>query len=361
MDRRPLLRQLALVTVIAAAALLILLGGRALYASITRGDGPAPGVEVTRPPTADASPGGGTTSPTGATPVAPPSGTPSTPSPPVAGSPSGSPSPSPAGDPVLIAAGDIASCDADGDEATADLLDELPGTIVTLGDTVYPRTTERTMRDCFDPSWGRHRDRIRPVPGNHDWETGDLDAYFDYFGATAANEDGDPWYTFELGTWQVIALASDCRRVDGCGPDSPQGRWLADILEASTARCTVAAFHHPRFSSGAHGASEAVAPLWDQLHDARVDVVLNGHEHDYERFGPQDPSGAPDPEGGIRQFIVGTGGIELRPFDRVAANSELRASVAHGVLAMTLKDGAYDWVFHAVDDAFEDRGTAFCH
>lgn len=351
MDRPDLPRRLALLAVVTVATLLLLLGGRALYAAMTYGDAPGPGMEVTPPPAAlvpTPMPDPGGSAGAGASSATPSSATPSA----TASLP---------GDARLLTAGDIAACDAEGDERTAALLDDLPGTIVTLGDTVYPRATERTLRECFAPSWGRHLERIRPVPGNHDWETGDLDAYLGYFGGAAVNENGDPWYTFELGSWQVIALVSDCGRVDGCGPDSPQGRWLAETLDASDARCSVAAFHHPRFSSGKHGASEAVAPFWDQLHAAGVDIVLNGHDHDYERFGPQDPSGAEDRARGIRQFIVGTGGIGLRDFERVAANSELRASIAHGVLELTLKDGAYDWVFHAVDDAFEDRGTAFCH
>jgi hypothetical protein len=351
MDRRDLPRQLALVAVITVAALLVLLGARSLYRSVTQDGGPVPGVEVTHPPAALAPTGTPATGPLDPSGEPAPSATPS----------STGPASTPPDEPRILAAGDIAACDSDGDEATAALLDALPGTIITLGDTVYPSATEATFRDCFDPSWGRHRDRIRPIAGNHDWDTGDLAAYLDYFGDAAVNEDGDPWYADDVGTWQVIALASDCARVDGCDSDSPQGRWLADTLAASDARCTLAVFHHPRFSSGEHGPTEAVAPLWEQLHAAGVDVVLNGHEHDYERFGPQDPSGIADPERGIRQFIVGTGGIDLRPFQRVAANSELRASVAHGVLELTLKDGAYDWTFHAVGDAFVDRGTAFCH
>ena len=372
MDRSTLPRQLALLMVVSIATLLLLVGGFALLQRASDDGRPDPGVEVTRRPSAAAIPSAA--SPSGPSAAAIPSaaGSPAT-----QATPDGSAQPSPAGpgasgssgaasgaptavDPVILAAGDIADCDTPDDEATADLLDDLPGTILTLGDTVYPSATEATFAQCFDPSWGRHRDRIRPAAGNHDWDTGDLGAYLAYFGDAAVGEDGDPWYALEVGTWQVIVLASDCGRVDGCGPGSKQGRWLAETLARSDAECTLAAFHHPRFSSGEHGPTEAVAPFWEQLHAAGVDVVLNGHEHDYERFAPQDPEGREDRQGGIRQFIVGTGGVALRPFDRVAANSELRASIAHGVLGLTLRDGSYDWVFHAVDDVFEDRGTAFC-
>jgi hypothetical protein len=267
----------------------------------------------------------------------------------------------PAGDPVLVGAGDIGDCGSPGDEATADLLDTVTGTVFTTGDNAYESGTLEQFQACYDPSWGRHRDRTRPVPGNHDWETDALAGYFGYFGELAQGPGGTSWYSYELGTWQVIALDSKCDKVGGCGADSPMGRWLAAELAGSRARCTVAYFHHPRWSSGEHGDAPEVDPLWRQLYAAGVDVVLNGHDHDYERFAPQDPDGIEDRDRGIRQFIVGTGGAPLRDFDRVAPNSELRASVAHGVLALTLHDGSYDWAFHAAGSDFSDRGTARCH
>ena len=170
------------------------------------------------------------------------------------------------------------------------------------------------------------------------------------------------WYARDLGTWRVIVLDSDCDKVGGCGPESPQGRWLAAELAASDARCTVAIFHHPRFSSGEeHGDDEAMDPFWRALHADGVDVIVNGHDHDYERFAPQDPEGREDRTAGIREFVVGTGGRELRGFADPRPNSELRASIAHGVLALTLHDGSYDWAFHAVASTFSDGGTAACH
>jgi len=275
-------------------------------------------------------------------------------------SPLSTPTPTRA-DPVLVGAGDIARCDGEGDEATADLLDDIEGTVFTLGDNVYPAASEETLRDCFGPSWGRHLDRIRPVAGNHDWKDGGIKAFRTYFGKQLP-PDGSTWYAYWLGKWRVIVLDSDCAQVDGCDPDSPQGRWLADELATNPARCTVAMFHHPRFSSGdEHGNDRAMDAFWQPLYRAGTDVILNGHEHDYERFAPQDPEGNEDRERGIRQFVVGTGGGELRGFDDPEPNSELRANVAFGVLALTLHDGSYEWRFHAADHDFADAGFAHCH
>lgn len=267
----------------------------------------------------------------------------------------------PGEDPVLVGAGDIAACDSDGDEATAALLDGIAGTVFTTGDNVYPDGTAGQFRDCYDPSWGRHRARTWPVAGNHDWRTADLAGYRGYFGA-AAGEDGASWYARDLGTWRVIVLDSDCAAVDGCGPDSPQGRWLAEELATNRRSCTVAIFHHPRFSSGdEHGDDTVVDPFWRALYAAGADVIVNGHDHDYERFAPQDPDAREDRDTGIRQFVVGTGGARLRGFREPEPNSELRASVANGVLALTLRDGSYAWKFHAVDSSFSDAGTTSCH
>lgn len=345
MSRVPaVLRLAALTVVVFGSTLLVLLGLTAVVSRPGPTSAAASPIQPATPrPTAVASPS--------------PSSSRSVPSPPSSPSPSAAPS----GVPVLIGAGDIADCGSDGDEATAALLDEIAGTIFTAGDNVYPAGSTAAYRDCFGPSWGRHKDRIRPAPGNHDWQSGDLAAYRDYFGSAALSEDGDPWYAYSLGTWQVIVLASDCSRVDGCGPDSPQGRWLAKTLEASGARCTVAIWHHPRFSSGTHGDDPTVDPLWRALYAAGADVVVNGHDHDYERFAPMDPDGREDRTRGLRQFVVGTGGVPLREFEKVAPHSELRASIANGVLMLTLRDGSYDWRFIPTRGDFSDRGTARCH
>lgn len=347
MSRDPAVRrQGALLVIVFGATLVVLLGLTAVMGrpgATSTAASPSPGPTTVRAPATVGTP--------------PPA--PSSPVPSASESPTSSPVPS--RDPVLVGAGDIADCASDGDEATAALLDRIEGTIFTAGDNAYPAGTTATYRDCFGPSWGRHLDRIRPAPGNHDWQSGDLAAYLGYFGAGAVNADGDPWYAYALGTWQVIVLDSDCSRVDGCGPDSRQGRWLAETLDASDARCTIAIWHHPRFSSGTHGDDPTVDAFWRALHAARVDVVVNGHDHDYERFAPTDPDGREDRDRGLRQFVVGTGGAPLRDFERVAAHSELRAAVAHGVLALTLRDGSYDWRFIPSAGDFGDRGTARCH
>ena len=264
-------------------------------------------------------------------------------------------------DPVLVGAGDIADCASDGDEATAALLDGIDGTVFTAGDNVYESASAKTFQECYDTTWGRHKARTRPAAGNHDWRDGGIAAYRDYFGDAAGTGEAT-WYAYDLGTWRVIVLDSDCEAVGGCGPDSPQGIWLASELADTTARCAVAIFHHPRFSSGdEHGNDPAMDPFWRALYTAGVDVIVNGHDHDYERFAPQDPDGHEDRERGIREFVVGTGGRALRGFGEIRANSELRAVVDHGVLALTLRDGSYAWQFHAATTDFSDSGTTFCH
>jgi hypothetical protein len=262
-------------------------------------------------------------------------------------------------DPILVGAGDIARCDTRDDEATAALLDGIDGTVFTAGDNAYDAGTPAQFAECYAPTWGRHLDRTRPAPGNHDWSTDRLEGYLGYFGERAA-PDGTTWYSYDLGTWHIVVLDSDCDEVGGCGPDSEQGRWLADDLASSEAACTLAVFHHPRWSSGEHGDIEAVAPFWDALHAAGADVIVNGHDHDYERFAPQDPGGREDRARGLRQFVVGTGGTPLRDFVRVAPNSELRVKL-HGVLAFTLRAGSYDWAFIPTSTDLSDRGTASCH
>lgn len=260
--------------------------------------------------------------------------------------------------PVILAAGDIASCDEDADEQTGRLVRQHSGTVLTLGDNVYGRVLNRELyRRCYEPAWGAVRERTRPVPGNHDYMSRDASGYFDYFGA-AAGERGKGYYSFNVGTWHLVALNSNVPM----HPGSAQERWLRADLGASPARCTLAYFHHPRFSSGPHGGTAAVRPLWDALHEAGVDVVLAGHDHIYERFAPQSPSGKRDPERGIRQFVVGTGGKSHYRIRRVARNSEVRNSDAFGVLSLTLGDSTYRWEFLPVaDGGFRDAGQGQCH
>lgn len=258
---------------------------------------------------------------------------------------------------VLVGAGDIAVCGSTWDESTADLLDNIPGTVFTTGDNAYEDGSTDDFTNCYASSWGRHRSRTRPSPGNHDYHTDGAAGYFSYFGAAA----GDPemgYYSYDLGTWHVIALNSNIDH----SVFSPQLQWLVDDLAAHLTQCTVAYWHHPLFSSGFHGSDESMRPFWDVLYAAGVDIVLNGHDHNYERFAPQTPSGDPDPARGIRAFVVGTGGRALRPFGQIAANSEVRNSETFGVLKLTLERTGYRWEFFPVaGSSFTDSGRADCH
>jgi hypothetical protein len=258
---------------------------------------------------------------------------------------------------VLLAAGDIASCASDGDEATARLLSSLRGTVLTLGDNVYRSGTRANFAACYDSSWGQHRARTRPAPGNHDYRVRNASGYFGYFGA-AAGPPGRGYYSFDVADWHIISLNSNVN----LRHDSPQLRWLRADLRAHPRRCTLAYWHHARFSSGTHGSSTHVALLWRALYDAGVDVVLQAHDHSYERFAPLDASGRPDAEHGIRSFVVGPGGARLRGFPAVVPGSEVRYNGAHGVLKLTLRRDGYMWEFVTVDDTdFSDRGEGRCH
>ena len=271
-----------------------------------------------------------------------------------------SPGPAPSGDPVLVGAGDIAVCGLDGDQATADLIDGIQGTVFTAGDNAYESGSAAEFRNCYDPTWGRFLARTRPAPGNHDHNTKDLAGYLGYFG-TAAAPNGTSWYSYDLGRWHVVVLDSSCGDVGGCGPGSAQGTWLAADLGASEAICTIAIWHHPRFSSGFHGNAPDVAPFWEALYKVGADVVVNGHDHDYERFAPQDPAGVGDVARGMREFVVGTGGAELRDFAEIKANSVVRASGSHGVIRFVLRPTGYDWTFTSTTGEFKDIGSGTCH
>ncbi len=270
----------------------------------------------------------------------------------------------PAGDEaaILVGAGDIADCrDLSGAEATAKLLDHVPGTVMADGDLAYPDGTKENFA-CYDKTWGRAKSRTRPAPGNHEFHSSGASPYFGYFGKAA----GDPkagYYSYELGKWHVIVLNSECLPVGGCEAGSPQDRWLRADLAAHPAACTLAYWRKPLFSSGgAHGNDLTVKPLFQALYEANADVVVNGHDHDYERFAPQDPQGSPDSKRGIREFVAGTGGKNLRPFGKPKPNSELRDASAFGVLKLTLKPNSYEWQFiPEAGKSFTDSGGGNCH
>jgi len=263
---------------------------------------------------------------------------------------------------VLIGAGDIAVCGSTGDDATSNILVSTSGTVFTLGDNAYPDGSATNYANCYDGSWGRVKARTMPTPGNHEYHTAGAAGYFGYFGSAA----GDPakgYYSYDLGAWHIVVLNSNsaCTTIS-CSTTSAQVQWLKADLAASTKSCTLAYWHHPRFNSGAeHGNLTAVAPFWDALYAAGAEIVLNGHEHVYERFAPQKPNAVADPNG-IRQFTVGTGGAALYSFaSTIQPNSERRNNTSMGVLKLTLKAGGYDWQFIPAPGSFTDSGSGTCH
>lgn len=264
--------------------------------------------------------------------------------------------------PIFVGAGDIANCGTPYAEATAALLDGIPGTIYTIGDTAYFSGTVQEFADCFAPTWGRHRTRIKPVPGNHDYQTPGAAGYYTYFGSAASPLDQNctsgckGYYSYELGTWHIIALNSEIP----VGAGSEQEQWLRQDLAAHPAPCTLAYWHKPRFSSGEHGNNADYSALWSALYASGADVILNGHDHDYERFAPQNPFGEADGRG-LRQFVVGTGGTDLRPFTQLQPNSAVRAADSWGVLQLTLHERSYDWAFIPIaGQSFRDAGSSDC-
>ncbi len=261
-------------------------------------------------------------------------------------------------DTSLVAAGDIAGCFWRGDEATARLLDGMGGIVAPLGDVVYPHGTDAEFRRCYGPTWGRHLDRTRPAVGNHEYKTKDAAGYFRYFGARAG-QAGKGWYSYQHDGWHVVVLNSE----EPLEPGSEQVRWLEADLKAHPSRCTLAYFHHPRFSSGRHGGKNRVAHAFRVMYDHGVDVVLSGHDHHYERLAPQDPDGRVDRARGIRQFVVGTGGApSYRLRNKPVANSEALSNNVRGVLRLVFHADGYEWEFVPIPGRrFEDRGRGDCH
>jgi hypothetical protein len=275
---------------------------------------------------------------------------------------------------VIAAAGDIACDPADaafngglGDPrgcrqaATARAIAAVsPAAVLALGDNQYNAATLAGFRLSYGPTWGRFNPIVYPVPGNHEYVTPGATGYFGYYGPRAGAR-GVGYYSFDIGAWHLIALNSNCERV-ACGPASAQLRWLRADLAAHPNVCTLAFFHHPLFSSGHGFGDEPVRPFWQALYAGGADVVLNGHSHNYERFAPQTPAGAPDPVHGVREFVVGTGGENLQGFIRAMAQSQVRTATTYGVLVMTLRPTSYDWRFvPAAGAPFTDAGSGACH
>ncbi|HEY5514635.1 MAG TPA: LamG-like jellyroll fold domain-containing protein, partial [Pengzhenrongella sp.] len=277
----------------------------------------------------------------------------------------------PGSDPVLVGAGDIASCASSGGEATASILEGVSGRVFTLGDNAYESGLLTEFTSCYEPTWGRPatKSRTRPTSGNHDFGNGtnNGDGYFGYFnGVGVADGPAGPRptgiYSYDIGpNWHVIVLNSECGQVDvGCGIGSPQETWLRAELTAPANRGknVIAMIHRPRFGSGFSGGDTELAPLWQDFYDYGVDLVLSGHEHDYERFAPMDGNGNADPVNGVREIIVGTGGVSHAGVTTVKPNSVVRNFDTFGVLRLTLHASSYDWEFLPVGGAtFTDSGT----
>jgi hypothetical protein len=253
---------------------------------------------------------------------------------------------------VLVGAGDISSCDNDNDELTAQLLDQIPGTVFTTGDNAYDAGTPDQYLRCYAPTWGRHKDRTKPVPGNHEYGTPNAAGYFEYF------DNIPPYYAYDLGSWRIYALDSE---ID-VSEESAQVQWLLQDLAANPRQCVLAYWHTPRWSSGAvHGNDRTVRTLWRTFYEAGAELVLNGHEHSYERFAPMDGDGLPNPQG-LREIVVGNGGRSLYGFDAPLPTTEIRDNISYGVLKVTLYDTGYDWEFiPAAGSTFTDRGSGTCH
>ena len=276
--------------------------------------------------------------------------------------------------PVVVAAGDIACSPTDAAfnggagasdrchmRATGQLAADLdPAAVLLLGDIQYESGTLEALRRSFDPAWGMLKPRMRPAVGNHEYVTSGAASYFAYFGAVAGKPD-QGYYSFDLGGWHLISLNSNCAKVGGCAAASPQLEWLKADLAAHPARCVLAFWHHPRFSSGLHGNDETVQPFWDALIAAGADLVLNGHDHHYERFAPQLGDGTPS-EKGMREFLVGTGGKNHYAQGSVKPNSQSRSFDSFGVLKLRLRPTGYDWQFVGEPgQEFSDLGSAECH
>ncbi|HKO32769.1 MAG TPA: metallophosphoesterase [Candidatus Limnocylindria bacterium] len=262
--------------------------------------------------------------------------------------PSGSAPPEPQ---VLLAVGDVATCESGADDAVAALASRLPGTIALLGDTVYDDGSTPEFRECFDPSWGQMRSRIRPAVGNHEYHTDAASGFFTYFG-DAAGEAGKGWYSYDLGAWHVVVLNSNCGEDVECWSGTEQYAWLQSDLASFHGDCLLAYWHHPRWSSGRHGNSNWVGPFWDAIRDAGGDIVLSGHDHTYERVSVD----------GVREFVVGTGGKSHYPFTRSPLpGTEARNDSTYGLLWLALGERTYQWQFLGLGDTgFADAGSGEC-
>jgi hypothetical protein len=291
-------------------------------------------------------------------------------------SPTPTPTPTPDPDPMIAAVGDIACGSATGRgtpcrmmETSELLVQSRPAAVLALGDLQYESGELQDYQRFYDVSWGRLKPITRPAPGNHDYAVTGARGYFDYFAGvgrqtsevTGSRTEG--WYSFNLGTWHLISLNSNCAAVGGCGANSRQVAWLRSDLQAFRGTtCTLAYWHHPRFGSGQSRDDRTYLAFWDVLYEAGVDVVLVGHNHSYERFAPQTPLGQLDRTRGIRQFVVGTGGHSFQPIGDLLPNSEISNNSTFGVLRLRLRPSSYEWKFEGIaGSSFTDTGGDTCH
>jgi calcineurin-like phosphoesterase family protein len=267
---------------------------------------------------------------------------------------------------TLVGAGDIVGCsDLSGAEATAKLIDAIPGTVFAAGDLAYQRGSYEEFTKCYGPTWGRFKARTRPAPGNHEYGSA-ATGYFRYWDGVA----GDPqkgYYSYDLGSWHIIVLNTNCgaTQLGGCAEGSPEETWLKQDLAAHPNVCILAYGHHALFSSGLfpkHAEHPELRAFWQDLYDVHADLVLAGHEHSYERFASQNPQGYPDPDHGIREIVIGTGGVSHTPLGYAKPNSEVRNDKTFGVLKLTLSPGRYQWEFIPIPGkTFRDSGEGACH
>jgi acid phosphatase type 7 len=253
---------------------------------------------------------------------------------------------------VLVGAGDISKCSNNNDEATAKLLDSISGTVFTAGDNAYENGTTTEFNNCYHPTWGRHKSRTKPTPGNHEYQTAGAAGYFRYFNNLSA------YYAYNLGDWRIYALNSEI----GVSSTSAQVNWLKNDLAANPKRCVLAIWHKPRWSSGAiHGNTASMQTIWKILYDARAELVISSHSHNYERFKEMNASGAAASPG-LREIVIGTGGANLHGFGSSLSTSQLRNSSTYGVLRLTLTSTNYSWKFVPVaGKTFTDSSITNCH
>lgn len=271
------------------------------------------------------------------------------------------------GDPVIVAAGDI-TCDFSSQmkyeckqNETADLISSLkPDAVLPLGDLQYIDGSLERFQKYYHISWGRFKDKTFPVVGNHEYQTKNAAGYFNYFGKKAGGSEKG-YYSYNIGSWHIIALNSNCWAVGGCSLNSPQGKWLKNDLLKNKSSCILSYWHHPFVSTGQEGSAPNMADIWQLLYSYHADVVLSSHDHLYERFGLINSKGELD-QAGIREFVVGTGGRNLYSFVTNHPALEVKNNTTFGVLAIILHTNSFSWKFVPVAGSpFADSGQQSCH